>query len=428
MIKNRYVVEIVFLVFAFLLANIRSFIFWSLYPPTDTISGPAWREILLWLLALGLMMYLIIKQNLITDYLRAWRQQPLLIAFIVFSFASIFWSNMWTVTLHRSLVFAFATAAAVYLGVRYSIKNFLYVLIFLGLVLMAASYVLIFATPALGTSPGFPYYGAWRGIFWHKNQLGNIIALFNFVSLFWCFSSSIRNKPRERVAAVILYILSLIIVFYAKSVSGYILVFIIHFTFVTALSWLKLRHLMRPIHYYLILFVFFTGAAGVLLNLDFVLGLFNRTPTFTGRLPMWMILLRDVFTQKPWLGYGFGTIWADEKFRYYMSDLVGWPYPVLIGDNGFLDILLNLGVFGFAVFLLNYMKAWVNSFLYFQQELTLLGIYPFIFMIYTFFANLTFSLFMETEVLIWMFIVALMVITTHKKMNFMGVAGAKEMS
>jgi len=49
------IAETMFLVFVFLLVNIRSFIFWSLYPPTDTIAEPAWREILLWLLTLVLL-------------------------------------------------------------------------------------------------------------------------------------------------------------------------------------------------------------------------------------------------------------------------------------------------------------------------------------------------------------------------------------
>ncbi|MBK8698447.1 MAG: hypothetical protein IPN29_02440 [Saprospiraceae bacterium] len=136
-----------------------------MYPPTDTIADPAWREILLWVLALFLMVFLLIKHNLFASYLQAWRGQPLLIGFLAFSLASIFWSNMWTVTLHRSLVFAFATLAAVYLGVRYSINKLLQLLVVIGLVILVASYALIFINPALGTSPGFPYYGAWRGIF-----------------------------------------------------------------------------------------------------------------------------------------------------------------------------------------------------------------------------------------------------------------------
>lgn len=415
--KARTVViaEIIFLIFVFLLANIRSVIFWSLYPPADTITRPAWREILLWLVALALMVYLLIKHNLFKTYLLAWRQQPLLIVFIVFSLASIFWSNTWTVTLHRSLAFTFATLAAVYLGVRYSIKKFLQMLFLFGAIILMASYTLIWASPALGTAPGHPYYGAWRGIFWHKNQLGNIMPIFNLVFLFWCFSPNVRNKPFERIAAVLLYVLSMIMIFFAKSASGYVLVSLVHFAFGATFLWLKIRHLLRPIHYYITLAVILAGVIGVFLNLDFVFGLLHRESTFTGRVPMWEILLREVFPQKPWFGQGFGTIWADLGFRLQMRDLAGWPYPIMIGDNGFLDILLNLGVVGLVLFLLNYIKVWIDSVRYFLQELSLEGFFPFIFMIFTFFVNLTFSLFMETEVFIWTLIVTLMVGMTRKR-------------
>jgi O-antigen ligase len=92
----------------------------------------------------------------------------------------------------------------------------------------------------------------------------------------------------------------------------------------------------------------------------------------------------------------------------------------MIADNGFLDILLNLGIVGLVLFLLNYIKAWILSARFSLRELSLEGFFPLIFMIYTFFANLTFSLFMETEVFVWMLIVTLMVIMTQKRNEIHG--------
>lgn len=409
------VAEAMLLIFIFLLSNIRSTIFWDLYPPADAIAAPAWREILLWMMVLALMFYLLKRRSLFDTYLRAWRQQPLLIGFIIFSIASTFWSNTWTVTLHRSLVFTFATTAAVYWGVRYSINKFMRALVGLGAAILVASYILIFVSPVLGTDLNPPYNGAWRGIFWHKNQLGNILPIFTLVSMIRFFSSDVHNGASDRMNAALLYVFSLIAIFFANSASGYVLVLLIHLAFGAAFLWLNIRHLLRPIHYIITLVVVFVGVFGVLLNLDFVFGLLNRESTFTGRVPMWAILFRDVFPQRPWFGQGFGTTWADLGFRIQMRDLAGWGYPVMIGDNGFLDILLNLGVVGLVLFLLNYIKVWIDSVRYFLQELSLEGFFPFIFMIFTFFVNLTFSLFMETEVFVWTLIVTLMVGMTRKR-------------
>ncbi|MBI5351614.1 MAG: O-antigen ligase family protein [Chloroflexi bacterium] len=411
------VTEAIFLCFVFFLANIRSIKFWSLYPPTETISEPAWREVFIWLFALGLLLYLLAKNDLYKIQLTAMRNQPLLIVFILFSLFSILWSEAWTVTLHRSLVFVFAAISAVYIGVRYSLGEFLQTLFALGVVVLTASFILILADPSLGTAQGYPYYGAWRGIFWHKNQFGNIIPIFTLVFLTRLSSPGTGTGYAKKLIQAIFYILSLIAVFFSKSAAGYILLVIIHFFFGLAFVWLKFRTFIRPVYYYLALTVFIVGAVGIALNLDFVLGLFNRSASFTGRVPLWIILLRDVYSHKPWFGYGFGTIWADVNFRTQVRDWVKWSFPVMIGDNGFLDILLNLGLVGFVLFLANYIRAWIGSVRIFQKDLTLESFFPILFMIYTFFANITYSLFMETEVFVWMLIVTLMVIMAQKNNN-----------
>ena len=127
-LRLTFIIEVVFLTIVFFLVNIRSFIFWSLYPETGTLSSEAWREVFIWLMALLMMYYLLRERGLIGDYLATWLKEPLLFGFVLFSLVSVFWSDTWTVTLHRSLVFAFASLAAVFLGLRYSIKSFLQVL------------------------------------------------------------------------------------------------------------------------------------------------------------------------------------------------------------------------------------------------------------------------------------------------------------
>ncbi|MCE9647508.1 MAG: O-antigen ligase family protein [Chloroflexi bacterium] len=415
--KIRIIVfaEALFLTLVFLLANIRSTIFWSLYPPTDTIFQSAWRETLLWLVALALMVFLLNRRDLYKNYWRAVRQNPFLIVFVVYSVASVFWSNSWSVTFHRSLTFLFATMAAVYLGTRYTLSEIMVVLANLGVVVFLTSFLLIFLMPVLGTDLNPPYNGAWRGIFWHKNQLGNIVPIFTIVFLFRLFAPSATISRWGKSAAFVLYLLSLVMIFFAKSASGHILEIIIHLVLGVVFLWRKLRYYLTPRHYYLLVVLFIAGGVVLLLKLDFILALFGRTPTFTGRVPLWTILLRSVVLQKPLGGYGFGTIWADEQFRNLMRERVGWPYQVMIGDNGFLDILLNLGFTGLVLFLLNYGKAWINSVKFFLQRDDLEGFFPFVFLVYSLFANVTFSLFMETEVFVWMLIVSLMVIATRGK-------------
>jgi exopolysaccharide production protein ExoQ len=411
-IKPLYIIEVAFLTFAFFLVNIRSLVFWSKNPETDNL---VWREMIIWILALIMMLYLMGKQNLFKNYLLTWSKEPVLIIFILFSLASVFWSDMWTVTLHRSLVFTFASVVAVFLGLRYSINDFLRALYWFGAVVIIASFLMALMAPGVGTDFKYNYNGAWRGVFWQKNQLGNIGAILNFIFLFRFFSLKFNKTPSKKVFAAALYFLSLAEIYFAHSASGYVIVLSLHLSYGSAFVWLKIKNFLRPIHYYIIMAVVLVGIIGIFINLGFILSLLNKETTFTGRVPLWTGLLRNIFPLNPWFGKGFGTIWADPIFRIQAQHLAGWDDYPSIGDNGFLDILLNIGVVGLVLFLFNYIKAWVVSVRFFLQELSLEGFFPFIFMIYTFFANLTFSLFMELEVFIWMIIVALMVITTQKR-------------
>lgn len=406
--------EALFSTLVFLLVNVRSFIFWRLYPPTEGINQAGWYEIYLWIFTLILMVYLLIRHDLAKTYWIVLRKYSLLIIFVLFSLSSVLWSSAWTVTLHRSLTFAFATLAAVYFGTRYSINRLLQLLSGLGFILMLISFLLIFAIPVLGTDLNPPYNGAWRGVYWHKNHLGNIMPIFSLVYLIQFINLKFKNSHYEKAIYAILYLVSLILVIYSKSVSGYILVLITHIILGLAFLWLKLRYRLQAIHYLFLSVVFIVGVVVATLNLELILGLFNRTPTFTGRVPMWSVLLQNVFPQKPLIGYGFGTIWADAGFRIEIRDEVGWTYPVLIGDNGFLDILLNLGIIGLGLFLLNYIKAWIESVRCFLRGINLGSFFPFTFLVYTLFANLTFSLFMETEVFVWTLIVTLMICSTRE--------------
>ena len=81
----------------------------------------------------------------------------------------------------------------------------------------------------------------------------------------------------------------------------------------------------------------------------------------TGRTFIWADLLTRVWPERPILGYGFGALWMIEAFRTSMQVRHNWPYQVFFGDNGFLDFLLNLGVVGFGLFMMYFVKVGINS-------------------------------------------------------------------
>jgi O-antigen ligase len=406
--RTKYIwksAEVILLILILLLANLRSFYIFNIYPDTSYIQGQAWRVALIWVCVIACLIILMRKQNLFRNFIYNLSSQKFLIAFLIFSLLSITWSISVSITLHRSLIFLFVSLTGIYLATRYSLSELIRVLYWFGTFLMAINYLVAIFFPLFGTVQNVPSLGAWRGIFWNKNHLGNLMPIFSGIYLISFFLKGSKLTKFERFAALPLYILSLLLVYLSDSAAGYIIEIILLGSLILAILWLRFASRLSTTHYTIILAVIIIGIAIISLNLDFFFGLLNRSTSLTGRIPMWNYLFDTYFLDRPWLGHGFGTIWAIEEIRVEIQEAVGWWYPVMIGDNGFIDILLNTGSIGLIIFMAFYLSLWIRSIKSFISERSIESLIIPLFLIYTLFANLSFSLFMETEVFIWLLLV-----------------------
>jgi len=69
--------------------------------------------------------------------------------------------------------------------------------------------------------------------------------------------------------------------------------------------------------------------------------------TLTGRLPLWEEVAGSI-KERPLLGHGYLAYWNKEQIEY-LSDSFGWEIPH--GHNMYLDVMIDGGVFGLALFL-----------------------------------------------------------------------------
>ena len=120
----------------------------------------------------------------------------------------------------------------------------------------------------------------------------------------------------------------------------------------------------------------------VYLNRDWVLALFNRNSTLTGRVPLWGDLLGTYVTQRPLGGYGLNAFWHQVSHRIAMQLAAGYPDPIVVSDNGFLDLLLNLGFVGIALFFLFYFDLWRRVANMAWRATDVFGLFPLIAMAY----------------------------------------------
>ena len=80
-----------------------------------------------------------------------------------------------------------------------------------------------------------------------------------------------------------------------------------------------------------------------------------------------------------------------------MQQAAGYLDPIVISDNGFIDILVNTGFVGLFLFSIFYFGLWWRSVKYAIKADDISGIFPIILMSYTLLANVSWSLIFENE-------------------------------
>ncbi len=405
-----------FLVFVLFLANLPAVGLWffawltAIHEPDGILlKSLVVVNSLLWAFSAVVVFYDLKQRKLLKEYYLAWKRQSFLLAFILAAFFSIFWSIAPLISAYKVLILVTASLLGSFIGFRLHVTRWLDLLGWFGGILLFLSIAFALLLPEIGIMLFSPYDGAWRGIYWHKNHLGSLLALANAVFLIRVISGWRTNRLLAGADGA-LYLLSLLLVYLADSAAGILITLILNFLIATLVSWLKLYQRLKRIHYLGILGLFLIGVGLVAANLDFVFGLLNRTSSLTGRIPMWAYLFKNVIGPNPWFGYGFGAIWSMASFSDGMSRAVGWAYALAIGDNGFIDILLHVGVIGLGFFLWVFILAGVRSLRYALAQRTLIGYFPFVFMLFAFVANISFSLFLETESFVWLWMVAVLFI------------------
>jgi O-antigen ligase len=405
--------EAALLALTLFLSTLRPLVVYSLYPDTAVSTGPAWREAFLWLLALLLGLSLMFARDLGPAYLSAVRKNWLLVALALFAAASLAWSTHPAASFYRLIGFLSATVIAGYFGVRYSPREWLSVLFVLGSMILILSLAFALAVPGVGRMLGATYEGAWRGIFWHKNHLGAMLALFSGVFAIRFLAGLPRREPVAVVDGVF-YVFALFLLVKSDSAAGVLTALALSGLILLFWLWLRLAPRLRRVHYWSALGLAVLLGLLLLLRMDTFLGLFSRESSLTGRVPMWGIILRDYVSQRPFAGFGFGSIWSLESFRTALQHKAGWGFQILIADNGFVDILLQLGLVGLALFIALYARMWIQAGRRALARRTIEDFYPLLLMAFSLLANITFSLFFETETLVWLLMVsALFAITAR---------------
>lgn len=282
----------------------------------------------------------------------AWRAPPpLTVLLVVLAFASPMWAEVWggfgwqlgskwafglawaafyAVVTVAAAVFAFCTTPSQ--GLRYmdgALKT-----------LVVATVVMIVATPGEAYDQRMPNVGTLTGLFTHKNILGPVLIL----GLITCLYVN-RGRPIRRWAWAAAYLALLLQV---KSASALVLAVAMVALFLLMRAWPADMKIRSQIMFVSALPV--VAAVWLLISSQSqLLSLLGRDETLSGRDDIWAGTLA-AWQDHPLLGYGWYITYTEASpAAMLIRQHTGWWVPS--SHNGYLTMMLSLGVIGAAVLL-----------------------------------------------------------------------------
>jgi O-antigen ligase len=264
--------------------------------------------------------------------------------------ASALWSQVPLVSVRSALYYALDTLFAFYLLSAFSLDELMELMMMLGTTLAILSAVLIVAFPQYGLVQQTVHHGVWQGIFAEKNDAAK-----NWIFLLTPVCNRTIFRPLSMLyAAMILVFLGMTHSVTAIVVLAVYLAFMICFPLLKRLSRREAAVAAVAIASLFVMSLFVLSQAAPQLA-----GLLGRDHTLTGRTEIWAVLLQSV-QKHPMLGYGYSAFWmgmTGESSLVYMT--IHWNFAY--AHNGFLEVLLQVGLVGLAAVLLMLLQAAANA-------------------------------------------------------------------
>jgi O-antigen ligase len=271
-------------------------------------------------------------------------------ALLLWAGISLLWSTHIKASLLGMIGMAGITGYGLMFSFYYRVEEQLRIIAIYLCAAILASLLLIWAFPSEGISSG-AHEGTWKGMFPHKNHAGIYTAFGAFVFLLCLGVEKRRNLIYwAGFAACVIFLI------HSRSLTGAVSALVV------LASYAAIRSLRNPPgaikrHYILLIWV----AAGAIFfyflfeYLDAILQTFGRDRTMSQRTMIWSVVL-DKAALRPWYGYGLTAFWIGESgVSGEVATQLGW-YP-FHAHNGFLDLYLELGMVGVAIFLVCLARA-----------------------------------------------------------------------
>ena len=315
-----------------------------------------------------------------------------LLFLIGLAIASVSWSSIPAISLRKVIALLGTTFFGIYLGSRYTFEEQLKIYAWVFGISVLFSFLFALLIPQYGVMNTHAIVGAWRGIYPHKNGLGESM----FASFLTFYFLSVISK--KQLIFKVFCLLSVVLIFFGKSATALMSVL---FIFATAQGLSRLSLKSKKSVFFILLFLIFTSLMLLLLTINFntFLSVNDKDITLSGRTLLWDTLWGFV-VQKPWLGYGYESFFSSAaKEANLLWQVHDWS-PVH-SHNGYIHLWLSLGIIGLITLVIGYVSCLYNSLFKYLVSKELRMLWIFLFLMYTVFLNLTEVSFLASNSIIW---------------------------
>ncbi|MEE2024478.1 O-antigen ligase family protein [Alkalimonas mucilaginosa] len=355
---------------------------------SDTGGGSFARQIIFIFFFGGALAIFLKKQNV-----SELQKIPLLLLFMGWCFLSIFWADHPAISVRR-VALLLITVSTIFMLI--SCMTLDQTIICITRVLATLVIISLIAMPVL---PGAVHTGAelfdtglegnWKGIFIHKNHAGP--ALMVAISL---FLYQYYHK-RSYVWLVLVFLAFIFLVFTKSKTSIALLMPSLMFGYLLY----KTLHLKSFSNIVGIIYICILSLLFILREpiIDSFVSILDNPEAFTGRATIWDIILRAI-QDHFWFGIGYGSVWSvgeDMLVAEYAFGWVDWVFTLTHAHNGYLEVLISLGIIGLTLCL----ATFVIMPFFKAVSLSNSSVHPFMFLFFSSFLFFTLHNMLETDFL-----------------------------
>jgi exopolysaccharide production protein ExoQ len=309
----------------------------------------------------------------------------------------VFWSGDPGLTLRRGMALLATTLFGLDFAVRYPIRKQLQLVTIALSAIVALSVVVQVFFAGLVPVVDKAYPNAWVGLFDQKNVFARVIVLAAIVVL-----ASVRRTMSGILTAIFTFVAAVGLIIATQSITAVVALvgLILVLQFAPALRWTgRVRTLITFSAAVMV-------APAIFLLVHYwalILNLLGRNGTLTGRAQLWAISLSSM-ELKPVLGYGYSAFWMVSQEALRINAMLRWDVPH--AHNAYIDLALELGLIGLALYVAAYIVALWRAVRYMRADSEPGAKWPLVYLCFILLYSFTESSVLVPGSIFWMLFVA----------------------